>query len=252
MKNTVVFGGTKGIGLAIAQRMTAHGQVLVAGRSAPAVAGAYRYAVCDVRDPRQVRQVLDNACQQFATVDLVVNSAGYGHCLALDEISDEAWVEMNRVTVDGNFFIAKHGYEVFKRQKSGHFIIIGSMASGGGWRMEIGYGTLKGAQAKFAMHLNDQFIWDRNHDVGDFHCHVVCPGSVSTDFWKAIPQRTVSAEESLVPDDIARATEVLFQHPTWGWQELAEHAKRPHQLIAALPPFTAQPYIIRISHDAHP
>lgn len=250
MTNTLIFGGTKGIGLATAERLAQHGKVVVAGRNQPE--SDLPFIACDVTDPKQVRSAMAAAVDLLGSIDVVVNSAGYGHCLALDEISDEEWMAMNRVTIDGNFFIAKAAYEVFKRQKHGHFIIIGSMASGGGWRMEIGYGTLKGAQAKFAMHLTDQFQWDRKHGVGDFHCHVVCPGSVTTDFWKRIPQRTILAEESLRPDDLARCVESLVRNPAWGWQELATAEKRPHQCISALPPFEAQPYIIRVSHDAHP
>ena len=190
--------------------------------------------------------------EKYGRIDVVVNSAGYGHCKSLDEISIDEWEKMNRVTVDGNFYIAKNAYDIFKQQKHGHFIIIGSMASGGSWGKEIGYGTLKGAQAKFGMHLMNQFESDNEQHGNRFFCHVICPGSVYTEFWDHIPERTITKEESLSPKDVALVIQSVIRSPEMGYKEVM--SANDHQMmdIGPLPPFEDTANIIKVAHQSHP
>lgn len=248
----LIFGGTKGIGRALAEQLQGDAEVVVAGRNAPQDSSGLSFLSCDITDPEAVVHTISQVVEWYGRLDVVVNSAGYGHCMSIDEISIEEWDQMNRVTVDGNFYIAKYAYEVFKRQGTGHFIIVGSMASGGGWAKEIGYGTFKGAQAKFAMHLMDQFRSDNASKGTRFACHVICPGSVFTDFWKNIPERTIDEAESLHPNDVAAILRRVINQPDSGYEDLAESLQTPEIEVGPLPPFQEVQGIIKIAHRAHP
>lgn len=247
----LIFGGTKGIGRALASLLADDTQVVIAGRSEPENLDL-PFVQCDVSDHEAVRDAIAYTVNTYGGLDVVVNSAGYGHCKSIDEISIEEWDRMNRVTVDGNFYIAKYAYEVFSKQKSGHYLIVGSMASGGGWAKEIGYGTFKGAQAKFAMHLMDQFDSDNRTRGANLHCHVVCPGSVYTEFWDNIPERSIRAEDSLSPVDVAGLIKRVIDEPELTYSDLAGSRSADAIDIGPLPPFEQVDRIIKIAHNAHP
>jgi NAD(P)-dependent dehydrogenase (short-subunit alcohol dehydrogenase family) len=72
----LVTGGTKGIGAAIADRLTDAGAtVVVCGRSAPE-RSAHEFRACDVRDPEQVAALVDGIAADHGRLDLAVNNAG--------------------------------------------------------------------------------------------------------------------------------------------------------------------------------
>ena len=249
--NILIFGGTKGIGLSLANLCSSAAHVIISGRSQPDNC-EHDFFACDVSSHDEVNNTIDYVVKKFGTIDVVINSAGYGHCKSLDEISIEEWERMNRVTVDGNFYIAKYAYDIFKKQKYGHFITIGSMASGGSWGKEIGYGTLKGAQAKFGMHLMNQFESDNQVHGTQFFCHVICPGSVYTGFWDNIPERSITKEESLSPKDVASVIQSVIHSPSYGYSELSSLNSKDYLDIGPLPPFDDTPNIIKVAHNAHP
>jgi NAD(P)-dependent dehydrogenase (short-subunit alcohol dehydrogenase family) len=74
----LVTGGTRGIGLGIAQAFAAAGaSVLVCGRNQPsALPAGLRFIAADVRDPDQARLAVDQAGQRHGRLDILVNNAG--------------------------------------------------------------------------------------------------------------------------------------------------------------------------------
>jgi NAD(P)-dependent dehydrogenase (short-subunit alcohol dehydrogenase family) len=94
-KVAVVTGGTKGIGQAIARRLTAAGaQVATTGRSAPKdEAGPARFLRADVSTPAGVKQVADALITEWGGVDILVNCVGGSDAPGggFAALSDEDW-----------------------------------------------------------------------------------------------------------------------------------------------------------------
>lgn len=77
-KVAVVTGGTRGIGVAIVQRLLEDGYVVATcGRSAPeGGTGAAEFTACDIRDPDAVKAWIEGIVARHGRIDLVVNNAG--------------------------------------------------------------------------------------------------------------------------------------------------------------------------------
>ncbi|HBB48187.1 MAG TPA: short-chain dehydrogenase [Flavobacteriaceae bacterium] len=141
-KNAFITGGTKGIGLGIAQALLNQGiSVAITGRSATSVAQAEKELeetanrhgakilglVADVRDYKSMASAAKAAQEQLGAVDLVIANAGLGHFAPIHELSLEQWHETIDTNLTGVFYTLK----VFSdslMQHQGYFISISSLA----------------------------------------------------------------------------------------------------------------------------
>lgn len=93
----VVTGGTSGIGVTIAQRLTEQGyRVLVTGRSVERgekVAGELgdtaRFVAADLNTGDGIARVIEAAKQHFGRIDVLVNNAAIDHTNDLLEVTDQ-------------------------------------------------------------------------------------------------------------------------------------------------------------------
>lgn len=143
-KATLVTGGTRGLGLAIAQRFCAEGaHVAICGRSDAAVAAAAELLLAarvsrdqlvvgeaaDVAKPADVERVVGAVVERFGRIDIVVCNAGVQGPIGLLEDTDwAAWVRAVEVDLFGTVLTCRAVVPVMRRQGSGKIIAL----SGGG------------------------------------------------------------------------------------------------------------------------
>ena len=139
----LVTGGTRGIGLAIAERLRANGAIVVTcARNPPA--GDDTWVPCDVRKAADVQAMVDNVIQRHGRLDRVVNNAGGSPEAAADTASPrfaEAIVALNLL---GPLYVAQAANRVMQGQAQGGSII--NIASVSGTRPSPGtaaYGAAK-------------------------------------------------------------------------------------------------------------
>src|ERR1022692_667478 len=128
----LVTGGTRGIGLAIAERLRDHGaRVLVCGRSQPGRApDGIEFAAADVRDPEQAATVVGAAVSRFGRLDIVVNNAGGSPSVPAASASPHLITSVVRLNLLAPFFVAQAANAVMQAQDSGGLILnIGSVSA---------------------------------------------------------------------------------------------------------------------------
>lgn len=258
----IVTGAGTGIGAAVAERLGARGyRVVLGGRRAEPLAavasrvtGAGGSAVAVPSDVTRASDVERLVHAAGPVVDVLVHSAGVGHCLTLDELDEEEWRRTLDVAVTGAFLTAKAALPRMQaaRDGAGHVIQIGSLASGGTWHREVGYGTAKGAQVKFALHLAAQMREDAAAGGRTIHVHAVCPGTVDTPFWERVPQRTIEPELCLRADEVAWLVERVIDAPFATPEDFALEKPRGEIVVKRLAPYERWPNVVAIAHESHP
>jgi NAD(P)-dependent dehydrogenase (short-subunit alcohol dehydrogenase family) len=120
------------------------------------------------------------------------------------------------------------------------------------WNMEIAYGTAKGAQLKFHLHLANQLEQEATKGGRRIHARCLCPGSVATPFWERIPERDVHPDDCLTADEVAWLVAAVIACPTTTAEALAPNTPRPEVVVRRLAPFERWDHIIAILHESHP
>jgi NAD(P)-dependent dehydrogenase (short-subunit alcohol dehydrogenase family) len=261
-KVAVVTGAGSGIGAAVARRLGKLGwHVVLGGRRLShvsavaeeiiAASGSARAVACDVTVAADVERLIEAS---GARLDALIHSAGLGHCLTLDELDEAEWRRTLDVAVTGAFLTTKAALPKLRatRGGDGHVMQIGSLASGGTWFREIGYGTAKGAQVKFTLHLASQLQEDAARGGRTIHASAVCPGTVDTPFWDRVPQRSIEPELCLTADEVAWLVEKLVLDPTLTAEDLARVRPRPEIVVKRLSPYEKWSNVIAIAHESHP
>jgi len=218
----VVTGGSRGIGLAIAQSLVAEGvDVLICSRSAEDLSEALRRSAeqntadashgrlesfaADVCDPAQMAAVVARAVEVFGQLDILVNNAGVGRFGQVGEMSIEDWKTVVETNLSGAFFACHAAIPVLRRGGGGWIVNIGSLA---GSHPFVGGSAYCASKAGLDA-LSEVLMQEVRHDNIRVSC--VAPGSVSTGFAGGAAEAEPTAWK-LAAGDVSRAVVDLLRH----------------------------------------
>ncbi len=190
----LITGGASGLGLALAKAYQQRGwQVLIVDlddaktQAAAASLGQGVYArVCDVRDEQQLIAARDWMLAQWGHVDCVVNNAGVSVAGNIEDVSLDDWQWIIDINLLGVVRGCKVFTPVFKKQRSGRFINIASMAGLIHPPQMAAYNATKAAVVAVSETIKAELF---NHQVD---VHVVCPAFFRTNL--ADSQRSANSE----------------------------------------------------------
>ena len=100
--------------------------------------------VCDVTQQDQVDALVSAAVEAHGRLDVMVNNAGLGGTAELVDMTDEQWLRVLDVTLNGTFRCTRAALQQMKTQGSG---VIVNNSSVIGWRAQVGQAHYAAAKA---------------------------------------------------------------------------------------------------------
>jgi len=184
-KVAVVTGGAIGIGAAIATLFAREG-ASVALTDVDTVRGEAtsrkirdeghncRFYAMDVRDGRQIAQVIVQILQEFKHVDILVNNAGIWRPGRVTDLDEETWDAVLDTNLKSVFLVSKHVLPVMIERGNGVVINVASVAGLVGAPEASAYAASKGGIVNLSRSMALDFA---PHNI---RVNCLCPGLTDT------------------------------------------------------------------------
>ena len=204
-KVSLVTGSSRGIGRAIALTLAEAGSDIVINfvkneeaalevvKEVEALgvrAKAYR---ADVSNHVDTDAMIDQALEDFGTIQVLINNAGITRDRSFMKLSREQWREVLLVNLDGAFNCTSKLLPIMVESKWGRVINISSIVAQMGNFGQANYAVAKGGLIAFTKSLA------REVARKGITVNAVAPGFIETDMTAAVPEKSLDVVRSLTP-----------------------------------------------------
>ena len=151
---------------------------------------------CDVKDPDQVRDVVEQTASEFGRIDVLINNAGTAWGAPVDEMQLEHWNKVIETNLTGTFLFSQAVGRVMVPQRRGKIINISSVAGLRGAPPEfqaIGYHASKGGVIAFTKDLACKW------GVHNIQVNAIAPGWFPTRMSEVMIERNRDAFLKKIP-----------------------------------------------------
>ncbi|MCZ4352779.1 SDR family oxidoreductase [Roseovarius aestuarii] len=182
-QRVLITGGASGIGLGLARRFAARGDIVaLCDADAAAVSAAAKELpnslarTADVRDEAQMATFLDEVESAWGGVDVVCANAGTGGPAGLiEDLEYQAWQDCIAVNLHGAFLTCRWAARLMRAQGSGLIVVTSSTSGQWGHPLRSPYASAKwgliGLTKTLAMELGPVGV----------RVNAICPGAVEGD-----------------------------------------------------------------------
>ena len=189
----LITGGSRGIGLATAQRFAALGdRVAVTYNSSPPPEGFFAVK-CDVTSSADVDDAFKAVEQHFGPVEILVSNAGMTKDMLLLRMSEDDFTEVIDANLTAAYRVAKRAAQGMLKARKGRIIfvssVVGLLGSAGQANYSASKSGLVGLARSIARELGSRSIT----------ANVVAPGPVATDMLAALSEDRREALTAALP-----------------------------------------------------
>lgn len=185
----LISGGSRGIGLAIADAFAAQGdRVAITYRKEPV--DRFLSVRCDVTSGQDVEDAFARVEQELGPVEVIVANAGVRQDGLLMQMAEETFIGVLDTNLVGAYRVVKRASRAMIRARRGRIILISSAVALAGSGGQTNYAASKAGLIGFARSLARE-IGSRGVTV-----NVVSPGFIETDMTADVP---LVLREQLLP-----------------------------------------------------
>ncbi len=201
----VVTGGSRGLGLEIAQAFGQAGaKVVITARREQWLNEAENFLkglgiavgvrVCDVADASSVEQLVQQTIEKHNKIDVLVNNAGLTWGAPAETMPFERWRQVIDANITGTFLMSQAVGRRMLERKKGAIVNVASIAGmGGGQLNTIGYNASKAAVINLTRALAVEWA------ARGVRVNAIAPGLFRTRMSEVLVQRAEAANVPIAP-----------------------------------------------------
>ncbi len=137
-KTALITGSTSGIGYGIASVLAKSGcNIMLNGfaddltitkikRDLGIFGNKVSYSDADMKDPLQIKEMVEKTHDELGSLDILVNNAGIQQVAPIEEFPDNAWDNILAINLSSSFHTIKHSLRFMREQHWGRIINIAS------------------------------------------------------------------------------------------------------------------------------
>ncbi len=201
----IVTGAARGIGFAIAERLSRAGaRVVIADVAEEGAAAAVERlreaggkavgAVADVTRPEEVAAMVERALEAFGGLDILINNAGItGRDAPLWETTDEDWGRVLGLNLTATFYCCRAAVPHMRERHSGAIVNVASISGKEGNPNMLPYSVSKAGVICLTKALAKEVITD------NVRVNCVAPGVIETPLLDQLQPEAIEYMRSKVP-----------------------------------------------------
>lgn len=184
-KVTIVTGASSGIGLSISKLLSKQGaKVIMVARNkdllkkvSADVKNSYTITA-DLRDPADIKRLIDEVKEKFQRIDILINNAGQAMAANVENINLEAYKELMELNVYAPLRLMQLVIPIMRKQGKGSIVNISSQSTKKYIPNIAGYASTKYALNALSLTARAELEKD------NIAVSIIRPGIVDTDFGK--------------------------------------------------------------------
>lgn len=207
-KNTIITGGTAGIGEEIALEFGRQGaNVAIFGRNEERAKGViaqlnkhmvhsdqkFIYIILDIANTEDSQEAISQVLKEFGSVDVLVNNAGITKDGLLMKMSESDWDQVLSVNLKSAYNTCKSVVRAMMKAKSGSIINVSSVSGLTGNAGQVNYAASKSGLIGFSKSLAKELA------ARNIRVNCIAPGYIDTRMTDVLPKSIKEAILGQIP-----------------------------------------------------